>query len=425
MKYKIVMGSLAAVLTLTAMPLFAQTAEDLSELRDEAAGVTQQIAGALSSKDKVDLTSLIDQLKQINEKLDKLQHEVDENKGWIEGQKKKLPVMSNDIADLRKLKFNNYAQFQYKSTDEAGKTANNFAMRRTEFGVTSTIDPKTSMKLSFDVATGSDNTSAQLKEATLSYNIVPSTKKVGTILTVGQQNMPLGYEIARSSSVRELPERSLYNQKMFGGEYGRGVMLTQGLSHNLSAELGVWDALTVGDAEQSGHTPASQLGTTAGLNWSDKSFKVGINSFWATRPSFTGANAVTSPAVDRELYMLDASYVGLAVPQLTLRSELMWGKDRLPSASGKTSSYATNMVGYHLMANYNLNKRNVMSLKWEQFDPNTDTVGNAITGLGVSYIYYMNPGARLMAAYEAFLNEKNNPGERRYDTTTLRLQYKL
>ncbi|MHB1460818.1 MAG: porin [Armatimonadota bacterium] len=425
MNYRIVMGSLAAVLTLTAMPLFAQAAEDLSELRDEAAGVTQQIAGALASKDKVDLTSLIEQLKQINEKLDKLQEEVDANKGWIAGQNKNLPIMSNDIANLKKFKFSNYVQFQYKSTDEANKAANNFAMRRMEFGVTSTIDPKTSMKLSFDMATGSDNTSAQLKEASLTYNIVPSAKKVGTILTIGQQNMPMGYEIARSSSVRELPERSLYNQKIFGGEFGRGVMLTQGLSHNLSAELGVWDALTVGDAEQSGHTPGSQLGTTAGLNWSGKNLTAGVNGFWATRPSFTGANSMTSPAVDRELYTADASYVGLLVPQLTLRGELMWGKDRLPNASGNASAFATKMAGYHVMANYNLNKRNVLSLKWEQFDPNTDTAGNAITGLGVSYIHYMNPGARVMAAYEAFLNEKNNPGERRFDITTLRLQYKL
>ncbi len=425
MNNKLVMGSLAAALALTAMPLFAQDAEDVSELRDEAADVTQQIAGALASKDRVDLTSLIEQLKQINEKLDKLQEEVDDNKGWIEGQNENLPIIANDIADLKKFKFSNYVQFQYKSTDEAGKVLSNFGMRRMRLGVTNTIDPKTSMKLSFDVSTGADNQAAQLKDAFLTYDIVPSVEKVGTSLTIGQQNMPLGYEISRSSSEREFPERSQYNQKLFGGERGRGVLLTHGLGDHAAVKVGVWDALTVGDAEQSGKAPGSQLGTSAGLSWFAKHFEAGISGYWASRPSFTDTKTVTSPAVDRELYMLDATYVGLIVPQLSLRGELLWGNDRLPSATGNTAAVATKMAGYHLMANYNLDKRNVVSLKWEQFDPNTDTASNAITGLGVSYIYYMNPGARLMASYEAFLNEKNKSGERRFDTTTLRFQYKL
>jgi hypothetical protein len=44
-------------------------------------------------------------------------------------------------------------------------------------------------------------------------------------LTIGQMNVPFGYEIERSSSVRELPERSRAENVLFAGERDRGVKL--------------------------------------------------------------------------------------------------------------------------------------------------------------------------------------------------------
>jgi len=84
-----------------------------------------------------------------------------------------------------------------------------------------------------------------LKEAwvTLSEPWTP----MGFKLTVGQMNWPFGVEIERSSSVRELPERSTASGKLFKGERDRGIKLSftpvqkAGLLSALTVDLGVYN----------------------------------------------------------------------------------------------------------------------------------------------------------------------------------------
>ncbi|MBX3118777.1 MAG: hypothetical protein KF784_06900 [Fimbriimonadaceae bacterium] len=416
----------------------------IQELKDRASEVTKSIGAIASggnlttSQDALEaMKKLVNEMAQITELLQKLSEDVESIKGWIEGQNEALPIMTNDINDLKRTKWGSYIQTQYRDTNQRGGATDAFSMRRVRIGITQTIDSKTSLKYSFDVATGTTNTTAQLKDAFLIYDIEPSLDKVGIQVTAGQQALPLGYELERSSSEREFPERALYNQRMFNGERGRGVNFKYGLTNNSYVHAGVWDALSFTDPEQSSLAPGpeNRLGVTAGLRHYGTHHDVGITMFRGERPKFvtgTGMSAVTHPRLDREFIYLDGTYVGLFNPNLFIRGELMMGKDRVPVTGTPSSPRTrTEMSGYQLQLGYNVNYRNQINFRYEQFDPNLDTGGNVVKGYGVSWLHYLNPTARFMAAYEVIEDATRlavgSPAmaQQRYHILTFRLQFRF
>lgn len=404
------------------------------------------------------MREMVQQLQEIRDMMQKMQREVEGILGWIEGQNEALPIMAFDIENLKRGKWSNYVQFQFTDTQEGpnsmgGSNRTNpdgFAMRRFRMGTTNKIDSKTSMKLSFDVSSGSTRTSAELKDAILQYDVVPSDVEVGTNFKAGQVALPLGYELERSSSEREFPERALYNRTMFAGERGRGVYLTHGLGGGSWATLGLWNSLTVSDPQQlamsSYRNPTgTAMALSGSLRHATDTFEVGISGFVGERPG-TPASTITSwtdlngdkivdpgevknisvPATakaDRKYIYVDAAAVGVLDPKLTLRAEAMFGKDRVPTISSSipVSLAESNVKGYHLIASYNLDYRNTVALRYEFFDPGYKA-DDDVTGYGIVYIHYLNPGAKVVLAHET---SKEQGFDRRNDVTTLRVQLKL
>ena len=96
----------------------------LNTLKGQASEVTKRI-GELANEGNLPtseagvkvLQDLVDQLKQTNEALKKVQEDVEGILGWIEGQNENLPVMATDIAQLKKVTQTNYVQFQWAHTD--------------------------------------------------------------------------------------------------------------------------------------------------------------------------------------------------------------------------------------------------------------------------------------------------------------------
>ncbi len=437
----------------------------LEALEKRAAEATKAI-GELASSGKLTaseealalMKEMVQQLQEIRDMMQQIQREIEGILGWIEGQNEALPIMAYDIEDLKRGKWSNYVQFQFTDTQEGpnslgGSNRTNpdgFAMRRFRMGTTNKIDSKTSMKLSFDVSSGSTRTSAELKDAILKYDIIKSDVEVGTSVQAGQIALPLGYELERSSSEREFPERALYNRTMFAGERGRGAYLTHGIGGGTWATLGVWNALTVADPQQTALASyRNPMGTTmamsAGLRHSSETYEVGISGFVGERPG-TPASTITSwtdlngdkivdpgevkntivPATskaDRQYIFIDGVVVGFLDPKLTLRAEAMFGKDRVPtiSSSVPVSLAQSNVKGYHIIASYNLNYRNTLAFRYEFFDPGYK-VNDDVTGYGLSYIHYLNPGAKLVFAHEV---SKEQGFDRKNNVTTLRVQLKL
>lgn len=412
---------------------------EMNDLRDKAVVVTKNI-GELASSGKLPtsddaiklMQDLVKQMADISEQLKKVHDDVEGIKGWIEGQNEALPIMTNDILDLKKNKDSTYIQFQYRDTDQKGGATDGFNLRRVRIGSVQTIDPKTSLKWSFDLATGTNQTNAQLKDAYLIYDIEPSIEKVGVQLTAGQQNIPLGYDIERSSSEREFPERSQYNQKMFNGERGRGVNFKYGFSDHDFFQIGAWDALSFTDPEQSALAPApeSRLGVSAGVRHYGTNYDFGISAFRAQRPEIvtgSGGGAVTHGRVDRQFIYLDGNYVGFLVPEMYIRGEVMIGKDRVPvSGTPASPGLRTDMTGYQLQLGYNLNASNQFHVRYENFDPNKATASNALRGYGMAFTHYLNHNAKFTASHEIFEdNSRTSLSQLRYGVTTFRLQFKF
>ncbi len=438
---------------------------EAADLKAKAKAITKEI-GKITSEDDVTedsksvktLQDLVKQLAEINEKLAKLQESITEIQGWIEGQTESLPVLMNDVDLLKRVGWGNYVQFQWSDTQEgldskskALTTNDAFQMRRFRISTTNKIDPKTSAKLSFDVSAGSVRTAAELKDAMLMYDIVPSDKTVGIQALAGQMPIPLGYELERSSSEREFPERTLYNRTMFNGERGRGAYLKYGLGEHAYFHGGLWNSLTVSDAQTTDANTYRNLNGTdvayhAGLRYYGKHYDLGVSGFAGDRAaissktttSWTDKNnngvidsgEVTNtivpavPGVTREFLYLDGAYVGFLLPNISLRGEYMTGKDRVPTLSSGVPKYLTqtNILGWQAQLSYALNNRNLLSFRYESFDPNTAKTGDTTNTYGLAYSYWINPGAKLTISHEVVQESTFNP---RNDVTTIRLQFKL
>ncbi|MFZ4508230.1 MAG: porin [Fimbriimonas sp.] len=433
----------------------------LEAKRKEARELTKkagEVALSLTSAKEQDMSELREQLKSILERLTKIDEELDAVKGWIEGQNEALPIITYDVLDLKRNTWGNYLQFQYVDTNRQGGRTDSFQVRRARLGVTQRIDPRTAVRFSFDLGgtpfTGVNlpaETTTQMRDAFLTYDIEPSDVKVGTALTAGQFSVPVGYEVERSSAEREFPERAQYNLVNFAGERTRGAFVRHGLSTSAVATVGVLSPLSVNDGEQRAFTGSrgNKLATVVGLKTYSTKYDLGISLLQGERAGYkvgwSGNADVVAPDVTRRFIYVDGSYIGLIVPKLFVRGEAMFGKDRtgLSLAESTVTSGAAagiqandarlgerDMRGYHVILGYNLSTRNQLNFKYEQYDPNIDANGDLFEGYGLAYRYFINPGAVVTLAHEIFEDQTRaanglNPGNKRYHVTTLRMQFRF
>ena len=375
------------------------------------------------------MKELLKELQDLNGKVDQLRGDVDEIKGWIEGQNESLPIMENDIAQLKKFKPSFYVQMQYRDSDQVDRNGNfvgahQAALRRFRMGGTYVIDDKTEVKATFDGSAGTDTRGFELKDAILTYKIIPAEDRVGMELLAGQMALPLGYELERSSSEREFPERATYNRRMMNGERLRGAYLRYGLGPNLWVWAGATGSLTVSDAEQGtrGSMPFGRAAASGGLRYDTNNMSIGVANFQGERPSLTG-NTANSAEVYRNYWYFDASLHSFLVPGLDLRGEVMLANDRVPNASANATAVGVEMSGWQAQALYNLNERNQVFYRTSMFDPNKATGNNAVNEYGLGYRYYINPGASLTFTYEWF---KDPAGlDKTYNVATLRYMFKF
>lgn len=406
-------------------------------LKTKAADITKAIgelaaSGKLPTNDEAValLKSLVSELQDVNQQLKKLDERLTDVESWIADQSQEsIPIMLNDIATLKRPGIGNYVQVQFVSTEQGqGTTNDGFQLRRFRIGQNNRIDDKTSMRLTFDVAAGSTRTSAELRDAQLIYNPVLSTSQVGVRLIVGQQPLPLGYELERSSGAREFPERAMYNSTVFAGERDRGARLDYGLSPNAHVTLGIWNGLTVNDRQlvalNTFRNLNHEFGYTAGIRYYDSHHEVGISGFWAKRPAGSNGSPPNNayPEVTRQFIYVDGTYL---IEKFAIRGELMFGQDRIPTlrSDGRPVYLAaTNILGWQGQVTYNIDARNQLHLRYQFFDPDRGTANDASDGWGFAYTYWLNPGAKVTATYEIF--DRQGPAAMP-NVITVRYQFRL
>lgn len=411
--------------------------KELSVLKARSSEITKEI-GALASSVKIPqdqeaaatLKRLADELVVISQRLAKMDEEIADLRAFMTGAKKTLPEIEHDVKSLKATKVSAYTQFQYQGSDAKGSTLPGgngsyaFYVRRTRFGVSHQPDPRTTFKLELEVAEGTNRNTTDLHDAYVNYR-VSEHGGLATDLRVGQQNMTLGYDIDRSSSQREMPERALYTRSLFNGESNRGIRLTQGLAKYVNGTVGLFNSLTTRDPEQlnSNPGPGSALSAVGGLRYQRGGVNLGLTGLVGNRAAYTvtGANGFTAPSIHRQYVYADAVLDGVLHPQLVLRAEAMAGKDRVPG----TNSEAVDMTAWQVQGGWRFDGKTQIHLRYEQWDPNKATGGNLQSGIGAVLLYDMSANIRLSAAYERFRIESRTPGTESGGVTTLRLQYRF
>lgn len=398
--------------------------------------VNRRADRGVQPNDQQRLQELQQRIEQLQTQLEALQREMEQVRLALEEKTQEtLPALQTSLAEARRFRPGNYVQFQWFDSQE-NRANEGFQLRRFRISQTNVLDSRTQMRLAFDVATGTQRIAAELRDAQLIWDIEPTVERVGVQLLAGQQRLPLGFELERSSTERELPERALYNRTMFGGERGRGVYMRYGLGDNAFAHFGLWNSLTFQDPQQTSANTFGNLGATlawhAGVRYYTPTYEWGVSGFFGKRPGFSFNDPIANqlalvPSANREFIFLDATLLDALVTGLALRGELMLGKDRVPTirtVNGVTVprfTQATNILGYQIQGTYRLNARNFLTVRYDVFDPDTRRGGDSTRTWGFAYNYFINPKVRLTAAYETPDEEQT---EVRNNQWTLRIQYR-
>ncbi len=422
---------------------------ELKKLEASADAISKKIgeltaAGGVTQSDEVlaQLKRMVDELAEIRTAVKKIEQDVAHLKSGQTAQKKTTDQLGQDVGNLKKTQITLYSQYQYQDSDKvfAASSLNTnpydaFRFRRIRLGVRHQADDRTSMRLGIEFANGTSQNQAQIRDAFVQYTIRPMKGQEGTTFIAGQRNMPLGYEIERSSSEREFPEQSQYNQILFNSEVGRGIAMRYGLDPKQTLELGVWDALAMNDPEQKDLPagPGNKLAVTARYRYNDGGFSFGVSGLAGKRPAYSQVVSnvlTTSPEVDRRFVYIDASYQGLFDKNFTIRGELMKGKDRVPSSTPGAGKVAHEMSGFHILAGYQFNPKNRLDFRWEQFDPDLGSVANAINGYGLVWTHHLNTNMKFSFGHEIFFDESRDGNaslnyQRRYQISTFRLQFRF
>lgn len=315
--------------------------------------------------------------------------------------------------------FSGYLQQQYFSTDQATKNGGFFRNRRTRLNYHYMGDEKTMGRLSVEFASGSNNSTAQVRQAFIQYKPNTFKAKSGPTYTIGAQHVPMGYETNYSSSNRIWPERTAYEQTFFNSEVGKGLLFQNG-DEGTYWFVGLFDSLTIGDAEQSDSPTKGEVMPVYGIKGRLGAWDMGLSAMSGNRPSYS-AGAVNLAQTDRNFVYADLRYHP-ANSKLDIRSEYMIGQDRVPLATVAT---ANKVSGGHVNVDYKLNDTDTAVLRYETFDRNRDLSGKVQTLYGVGMAKDVNPFLRVSFAADWNKNPTNPVGQTSYKTLTFRVQFKF
>ncbi|MBS1700770.1 MAG: hypothetical protein JST12_03850 [Armatimonadetes bacterium] len=315
--------------------------------------------------------------------------------------------------------FSGYFQVQYFATDRSGAQSGAFKVRREKLAYNYLADERTMGRFSVEFASGSNESTAQVREGYIQYRPNTFETKSGPAFTIGAQDTPIGYEVKYSSSNRKWPEQSAYEKAYFDGESGKGLLYQNGNEDNYWY-VGLWDSLTVNDKEQANSSTAGEVGTIAGIRAKSGPWEGGISGLNGKRPAYS-SGSTNLASTDRRFGYLDLRYHP-AGSRFDVRSEYMVGKDRVPLAAVAAGTPTT---GAHVNVDYMLNDSDTFVARYETFDRDKDTPGTTQTLYGAAYVRDVSKYLRLTLATDWNKNPNNPAGQTSYRTLTFRVQFKF
>lgn len=361
----------------------------------------------------------------VKERIVELEQQIQELSGQLHSIKETLEEPEGQvqaaIADMNKVKkisFTGYIQTRYEAWQNedllVAENKDQFLVRRARLKTTAKPTFNTQAVLQIDVTD-----SVTLKDAYMSY-FPDSGSTLAPTVTVGQMNWPFGFEIMRSSSVRETPERAQFLQAFFKGERDKGLRVTGLVEQPLLWEIGIYNGSGPNVKDSNNHKDfvgRLRYNLTENLD-------VGLSGYFGRQResiTFTPAGetdpVIIANDIDKRRLGLDFQYY---LDNFTLMGEYVtgehWVKNDLILDSGFYRDSATNTVqaangsGYYLQGITNIGARDQGVLRYETFRPDfpaavTSKTGNiSIWHLG--WIRWLSDAMRFKLFYQLNYSDK-------------------
>ena len=381
----------------------------------------------------------------------------EELQGLLDGMNEQIQVLTSDTDKLKKFKFSGYiqarAEFSESSNDSvrvstasgtiASANATRIYIRRARLKLTYDSSPLSQMVLQID---GGQDRTVRLLDGYITL-LDPWTPLHDHQLTAGQFNVPFGYEIERSSSVRELPERSRAENVLFSGERDRGVKLESQWTPQLKTTLAVLNGTGINSVDFPATDP------TRGKDWLARA-RFAQGTLDGAVSYYSGRNVVplTGPDVlhDKTRLGIDAQgYWSLAsMGGGSLRGEFYSGHEvnadsvrtlvvaptaanpnRLLRPGADPEHLATDFTGWYVMAVQNFGDRLQAAVRFDTYDPNTNLDHDQYERWSFGLNAYYDGFTRLTVSYDDIRTQASAGGGRYNDPPdnlwTIQLQHKF
>ena len=315
--------------------------------------------------------------------------------------------------------FGGFLQEQFFSTDRATANGGFFRNRRTRITYNYMGDEKTMGRLSVEFSSGSNQSTAQVRDAYVQYKPGTFKSASGPTFTFGSQAIPIGYENTYSTPNVTWSERSIYHDTFFNSEVSKGALYENG-NETTKWFIGAFDSLTIGDSEQSDSTTKGEVLPVYGIRGKMGAWEGGLSGLSGHRPAYS-AGAINLAQTDRNFAYADLRYHPDG-SRFDIRSEYMIGKDRIPLAAVAT---ANKVKGGHVNVEYKVNSMDLAILRYETFDHNSDASGQIQTLYGVGAAKDMSANLRLSLWADWNKVPTNAVGQQAYKTLTFRVQFRF
>lgn len=374
----------------------------------------------------------------------------------LEGYTEQIQSLTNDLDKLKKIKFSGYVQTRLESGEANSDTVkvsgspytattanlNRFYIRRARLKLTYDTGALSQAVVYFD---GGTDRTVRLLEAYVTL-LDPWTPLHDHQLTIGQQNVPFGYEVERSSSVRELPERSRAENVLFSGERDRGVKLVSQWTPAIQTTVGLFNGGGVNHVDFPNTDPTLAKDFVSRLRWSQGTFDVAASYYFGRNTvPLTGADATAKKT--RVGFDAQAFYSLPAFGGGTVRGEWYVAHEanadsaktlivaptsgnpvRLLKAGANPDHLSTDASGGYVMWVQNVGDRAQGVLRFDAWDPNVDTDHDQYSRWSVGANWFWDGFTRVTATYDAVRTE-TKAGSRWIDPKdnlwTLQVQHKF
>ncbi|MCX5866204.1 MAG: porin [Proteobacteria bacterium] len=359
--------------------------------------------------------------------------------GKIDSLDDRVLAVESDVSGLKKVKISGYVQARYEASEnskdqykvDANKSVSSylnkdyFYIRRGRVKVTWEPTSLTTFLIQIDAA----KNTITLKDAEGSINF-PIANKYSVGLKMGQFKWPFSYDVNRSSSDREMPERALSTQNLMPGERDRGVQFQATYKGLVDFRTGLFS----GSGIQNSTFPV--IPPTSKPTWVSR---LALDFGWVSLAgsSFVGPAGFTLPADanstnkilrrDRNRFGADAQFY-YELPYLgggRLMAEMISGKDFSQSLKSGNGGYAKSL-GFQATLVQNFLDKEQFAFRYDFWDPDTGVDYNRVVTYGLALIHNFDGSAKLTLAYEIPKNEVKAPAKDPVDNkTTIQFQYKF